>query len=83
MREIQLRGRKKITDGNLVDGTTCLYVVGCNTRDALQKRNICAFSAAEKCIEHFGGSFVLILMLDNAVAALPEIICCRPRRCLQ
>ena len=51
--------------------------------DTLQKRNIRAFSAAEKYIEHFGGSFVLILMLDNAVAALPEIICRRPRRCLQ
>ena len=83
MREIQLRGRKKITDGNLVDGAACLYVVGCDMGDALQKRNIRAFSAAEKCIEHFGGSFVLILMLDNAVAALPEIICRRPRRCLQ
>ena len=50
MREIQLRGRKKITDGNFVDGTACLYVVGCNTRDALQKRNIRAFSAAEICM---------------------------------
>ena len=37
MREIQLRRRKKITDGNLVDGAACLYVVGCNTGDALQK----------------------------------------------
>ena len=83
MREIQLRRRKKITDGNFVDGAACLYVVGCNTRDALQKRNIRAFSAAEKRVEHFGGSFVLILMLDDAVAALPEIICRRPRRCLQ
>ena len=83
MREIQLRGRKKITDGNLADGAASLYVVGCDMGDALQKRNIRAFSAAEKCIEHFGGSFVLILMLDNAVAALPEIICRRPRRCLE
>ena len=83
MREIQLRRRKKITDGNFVDGAACLYVVGCNTRDALQKRNIRAFSATEKGIEHFGSGFVLILMLDNAVAALPEIICRRPRRCLQ
>ena len=83
MRKIQLRRRKKITDGNFVDGAACLYVVGCDMGDALQKRNIRAFSAAEKCIEHFGGSFVLILMLDNAVAALPEIICRRPRRCLQ
>ena len=83
MREIQLRGRKKITDGNFVDGAARLYIVGCDMGDALQKRNIRAFSAAEKCIEHFGGSFVLILMLDNAIAALPEIICRRPRRCLQ
>jgi len=83
MRKIQLRRRKKITDGNFVNGAACLYVVGCDMGDALQKRNIRAFSAAEKCIEHFGGSFVLILMLDNAVAALPEIICRRPRRCLQ
>ena len=83
MREIQLRRRKKITDGNFVDGAACLYVVGCDMGDALQKRNIRAFSATEKGIEHFGGGFVLILMLDNAVAALPEIICRRPRRCLQ
>ena len=83
MRKIQLRRRKKITDGNFVDGAAQLYIVGCDMGDALQKRNIRAFSAAEKCIEHFGGSFVLILMLDNAVAALPEIICRRPRRCLQ
>ena len=83
MREIQLRRRKKITDGDFVDGTACLYVVGCDMGDTLQKRNIRAFSAAEKRVEHFGGSFVLILMLDNAVAALPEIICRRPRRCLQ
>ena len=73
MRKIQLRRRKKITDGNFVDGAAQLYIVGCDMGDALQKRNIRAFSAAEKCIEHFGGSFVLILMLDNAVAALPEI----------
>ena len=83
MREIQLRRRKKITDGNLVDGAASFYVVGCNMRDALQKRNIRAFSAAKKRIEHFGGGFVLVLMLDNAVAALPEIIRRRPRRCLQ
>ena len=83
MREIQLRGRKKITDGNFVDGTACLYVVGCNTRDALQKRNIRAFSAAEERIEHFGSGFVLIFMQNDAVAALPEIICRRPCCCLQ
>ena len=83
MREIQLRRRKKITDGNFVDGAACLYVVGCDMGDALQKRNIRAFSAAKKRIEHFGGCFVLIFMLDDAVTALPEIICRRPRRCLQ
>ena len=83
MREIQLRRRKKITDGNLVDGAARLYIVGCDMGDALQKRNIRAFSAAEERIEHFGSGFVLIFMLDDAVAALPEIICRRPRRCLQ
>ena len=83
MREIQLRRRKKITDGNLVDRAACLYVVGCNMRDALQKRNIRTFLAAKKRIEHFSGSFVLIFMLDDAVATLPEIICRRPRRCLK
>ena len=50
MREIQLRRRKKITDGNLVDGAACLYVVGRDMRDTLQKRNVRAFSAAEEGI---------------------------------
>ena len=83
MREIQLRRCKKITDGDFVDGAACLYIVRCNMRNALQEWHICAFSATEECIEHFGSGFVLIFMLDNAVAALPEIICRRPRRCLQ
>ena len=83
MREIQLRGRKKITDGNFVDGAASFYIVGRDMGDTLQKRNICAFSATEKYIEHFGGGFILVFVLDDAVAALPKIICRRPRRCLQ
>ena len=63
MREIQQRRRKKITDGNLVDGAACLYIVGCNMRNALQKRNIRAFSAAKKRIEHVGSGFVHPAML--------------------
>ena len=35
MREIQLRGRKKNTDGNFVDGTASFYIVGCDVGDAL------------------------------------------------
>ena len=83
MREIQLRGRKKITDGNLVDGAARLYIVGCDMGEMLQKRNIRAFSAAEESVEHFGSGFVLVLMLDDAVAALPEIVCRRPCRRLK
>ena len=35
MREIQLRRRKKITDGNFVDGAASFYIVGCDVGDAL------------------------------------------------
>ena len=79
MREIQQRRRKKITDGNLVDGAACLYIVGCNMRNALQKRTIRAFSAAKKRIEHVGSGFVHPAMLY----ALPRSMIgrsCRRRR---
>ena len=35
MRKIQLRRRKKITDGNFVDGAASFYIVGCDVGDAL------------------------------------------------